>query len=108
MHLETSSNLYGVTVSPFNNSLTPGGSFGGEGALLGLNGSCLGIGTDIGMNIPNNIRHSRYSSLWAAAFALQLLIMDSMAFARLLTAFHGSAQPLHRMAQGLSKALWAP
>jgi Asp-tRNA(Asn)/Glu-tRNA(Gln) amidotransferase A subunit family amidase len=51
MHLETSSNIYGVTVNPFNRSLTAGGSSGGEGALLGLRGSCLGIGTDIGGSI---------------------------------------------------------
>ena len=48
MHLETSSNFYGDTVNPFNRSLTCGGSSGGEGALIGLRGSCLGIGTDIG------------------------------------------------------------
>ncbi len=51
MHLETSSNLYGVTVNPFNRNLTPGGSSGGEGALIGLRGSCLGVGTDIGGSI---------------------------------------------------------
>ncbi|KAF3909742.1 Acetamidase [Arthrobotrys entomopaga] len=51
MHLETSSNLYGVTVNPFNRNLTSGGSSGGEGALLGMRGSCLGIGTDIGGSI---------------------------------------------------------
>ncbi|KAK6581183.1 hypothetical protein PZA11_006671 [Diplocarpon coronariae] len=51
MHLETSSNLYGVTTNPFNTSLTCGGSSGGEGALIGFRGSCLGIGTDIGGSI---------------------------------------------------------
>lgn len=51
MHLETSSNLYGVTVNPFNSNLTCGGSSGGEGALIGLRGSCLGVGTDIGGSI---------------------------------------------------------
>ena len=51
MHLETSSNLYGVTVNPFNRNLTCGGSSGGEGALLALRGSCLGIGSDIGGSI---------------------------------------------------------
>ena len=51
MHLETSNNLYGVTVNPYNMNLTPGGSSGGEGALLGLRGSCLGIGSDIGGSI---------------------------------------------------------
>jgi amidase len=35
----------------FNGKLTSGGSSGGEGALVGLRGSCLGIGTDIGGSI---------------------------------------------------------
>ncbi|KAF2770013.1 putative glutamyl-tRNA amidotransferase subunit A [Teratosphaeria nubilosa] len=51
MHLETSNNIYGVTVNPYNRSLSSGGSSGGEGALLGMRGSCLGIGTDIGGSI---------------------------------------------------------
>jgi amidase len=42
---------YRVTVNPFNTSLTSGGSSGGEGALLGMRGSCMGIGTDIGGSI---------------------------------------------------------
>ena len=48
MQLETSSNLYGVTLNPYNRKATPGGSSGGEGALLGFRGSCLGVGSDIG------------------------------------------------------------
>lgn len=51
MHLETDNNIYGVTTNPYNTALTPGGSSGGEGALLGTRGSCLGIGTDIGGSI---------------------------------------------------------
>ncbi|KAI1113417.1 amidase signature domain-containing protein [Nemania sp. NC0429] len=51
MHLETSNNLYGTTVNPYNTTLTAGGSSGGEGALVGLRGSILGIGTDIGGSI---------------------------------------------------------
>ena len=62
MHLETSSNLYGVTVNPFNRDHTSGGSSGGEGALLGLNGSCLGIGSDIG-KYQGNPQTSQCSSM---------------------------------------------
>ncbi|KAI1205796.1 amidase [Annulohypoxylon truncatum] len=51
MHLETSSNLYGATVNPHNTTLTAGGSSGGEGALVALRGSILGIGSDIGGSI---------------------------------------------------------
>ena len=47
MHLETDSNLYGVTLNPYNSNLSPGGSSGGEGALIALRGSCLGIGSDV-------------------------------------------------------------
>lgn len=48
MHLETSSNFYGTTVNPYNSDLSSGGSSGGEGALVALGGSCLGIGSDVG------------------------------------------------------------
>ena len=47
MHLETDSNLYGVTVNPYNGDVSAGGSSGGEGALIGMRGSCLGIGSDV-------------------------------------------------------------
>jgi Asp-tRNA(Asn)/Glu-tRNA(Gln) amidotransferase A subunit family amidase len=48
MQLETDSNLYGTTVNPRNRELSSGGSSGGEGALIALSGSCLGVGTDVG------------------------------------------------------------
>jgi amidase len=51
MALETHSNLFGRTVNPHNVSLTSGGSTGGEGALIAMCGSVLGIGTDIGGSI---------------------------------------------------------
>ncbi|KAH7126995.1 amidase signature domain-containing protein [Dendryphion nanum] len=51
MHLSTSSAFFPHTTNPYNRHLTAGGSSGGEGALLGLRGSCLGIGTDIGGSI---------------------------------------------------------
>ncbi|KAK7917928.1 hypothetical protein PG985_009802 [Apiospora marii] len=51
MHLETESNVYGRTVNPYNRDLTSGGSSGGESALLGMRGSILGVGGDIGGSI---------------------------------------------------------
>lgn len=51
MAIETDSNLFGRTMNPHNKNLTSGGSTGGEGALLAMNGSPLGIGTDIGGSI---------------------------------------------------------
>lgn len=57
MWCETDNPLWGLTVNPKNSALTPGGSTGGEGALLALHGSLIGLGTDIGgsVRIPAHI-----------------------------------------------------
>uniref|UniRef100_A0A667Y147 Fatty-acid amide hydrolase 1 n=1 Tax=Myripristis murdjan TaxID=586833 RepID=A0A667Y147_9TELE len=43
--------IYGQTLHPRNPQKTPGGSSGGEGALIATGGSLLGCGTDIGGSI---------------------------------------------------------
>ena len=48
---ETVNNIIGYTTNPKNRNLSSGGSSGGEGALVGLHGSPLGFGTDIGGSI---------------------------------------------------------
>ncbi|KAK7203559.1 amidase [Myxozyma melibiosi] len=48
MHVETETVIYGRSVNGYNTNLSCGGSTGGEGALLGLNATPLGMGTDIG------------------------------------------------------------
>ena len=48
---DSHNNIFGRTLNPRNKLLTPGGSTGGEGALLALRGSILGVGTDIGGSI---------------------------------------------------------
>ncbi|KAJ8595109.1 amidase signature enzyme, partial [Rhizopogon salebrosus TDB-379] len=50
MHLETQS-TYGRVLNPHNTDLTPGGSSGGESALVAMKGSCIGVGTDGGGSI---------------------------------------------------------
>ncbi|GAB7332275.1 hypothetical protein MBLNU13_g04115t2 [Cladosporium sp. NU13] len=72
MHLETSSNIYGVTVNPYNTNLTSGGSSGGEGALLGMRGSCLGIGTDIGGSIRSPAANQGLFGLKPTSYRLPL------------------------------------
>ncbi|PSK59228.1 Fatty-acid amide hydrolase 1 [Elsinoe australis] len=52
MHLESDS-FFGRTLNPHNIDLSPGGSSGGESALIALRGSILGVGTDIGGSIRN-------------------------------------------------------
>ncbi|KAF1914810.1 amidase signature domain-containing protein [Ampelomyces quisqualis] len=51
MALDSHNNVFGRTINPFNTAVTPGGSSGGEGALLGMRGSVLGVGTDVGGSI---------------------------------------------------------
>ncbi|XP_052033008.1 fatty-acid amide hydrolase 1 [Apodemus sylvaticus] len=48
---DCSNPLFGQTMNPWKSSKSPGGSSGGEGALIGSGGSPLGLGTDIGGSI---------------------------------------------------------
>ncbi|SPO29188.1 related to AMD2 - acetamidase [Ustilago trichophora] len=51
MYSESSNELWGTTVNPHNRTLHPGGSSGGEGALVAMKGSPLGVGTDVGGSV---------------------------------------------------------
>ncbi|OSX66119.1 hypothetical protein POSPLADRAFT_1052794 [Postia placenta MAD-698-R-SB12] len=51
MWAETYNVVFGRTSNPANRNLTCGGSSGGEGALIHLKGSLLGVGSDIGGSI---------------------------------------------------------
>ncbi|KAF2754925.1 amidase [Pseudovirgaria hyperparasitica] len=68
MHLETSSNLYGRTVNPYNSDLSSGGSSGGEGALGGLGGTVLGLGSDVGGSIRSPAANNGIYGLRPSAF----------------------------------------
>lgn len=48
---ETKNTIYGRTKNPYNEKKTSGGSSGGEGAIIGLGASPIGIGSDIGGSI---------------------------------------------------------
>ena len=51
---ECSNPIFGTTVNPHDHTRTPGGSSGGDGALIGAGGAILGMGSDIGgsLRIP--------------------------------------------------------
>ncbi|AQZ18136.1 (ZYRO0G12672g) [Zygosaccharomyces parabailii] len=51
MHLDTDNNIIGRTRNPCSTMLSPGGSSGGESAMIAMHGSVLGIGSDIGGSI---------------------------------------------------------
>jgi amidase len=70
MHLECSSPVYGTTVNPFNRTLTSGGSTGGEGALLGLKGSPMGVGSDIGGSVRSPAANNGVYGLRPTTFRL--------------------------------------
>ncbi len=53
LYTESDNPVYGRTNNPWNLARTPGGSSGGEGALIAAGGSALGLGTDIGGSIRN-------------------------------------------------------
>lgn len=49
--IECYNDMFGATDNPYKAGYTPGGSSGGEGALVGWGGSRLGIGTDVAGSI---------------------------------------------------------
>lgn len=51
MVCETVNNVIGRTLNPRNKNWSCGGSSGGEGAMVGLRGGIIGVGTDIGGSI---------------------------------------------------------
>ncbi|NXY35257.1 FAAH1 hydrolase, partial [Pomatorhinus ruficollis] len=76
--------IFGQTRNPLLYTRTPGGSSGGEGALVGGGGSILGIGTDVGgsLRFPaafcgicaikptgKRLRYSMNALLWSLAVA---------------------------------------
>jgi amidase len=51
MTADSDNNVFGRTINPANVKLTAGGSSGGEGALIAMRGSVLGVGTDVAGSI---------------------------------------------------------
>jgi Asp-tRNA(Asn)/Glu-tRNA(Gln) amidotransferase A subunit family amidase len=49
--IECTNRVYGTTNNPVNPKFSPGGSSGGEGAIVGAKASPVGIGTDIGGSV---------------------------------------------------------
>jgi fatty acid amide hydrolase 2 len=51
MWMETDNKLYGRSSNPYDVTRTPGGSSGGEGAIVGAGASPVGLGADVGGSI---------------------------------------------------------
>lgn len=74
MALDSHNNVFGRTLNPAHHALTAGGSSGGEGALVAMRGSILGVGTDVGgtkssLSRPkNNSDHLTF--IWAGSIRI--------------------------------------
>jgi amidase len=64
MMMETINHVWGETRNPHHKGLSPGGSSGGESALIAFKASPLGVGTDIGGSI-------RIPSAWGNLYGLK-------------------------------------
>jgi fatty acid amide hydrolase len=53
LFFESDNPLHGMTRNPWDPERTPGGSSGGEAAIIAAGGSPLGLGTDIGGSVRN-------------------------------------------------------
>lgn len=53
MWMESSNKVYGRTNNPYHVGRIPGGSSGGEAAILSAAGSAMGIGSDVGGTCSN-------------------------------------------------------
>ena len=73
MQLESCCPIYGTTFNPFNRRLTSGGSTGGEGALLGLKASPMGVGTDIGGSVRSPAANNGVYGLRPTAYRIPKL-----------------------------------
>jgi len=53
LFVESDNPVFGRTNNPWNRERSPGGSSGGEGAIVAAGGSAIGLGNDIGGSIRN-------------------------------------------------------
>ena len=64
LSFESTNDLWGVAKNPHNPKYSPGGSTGGESALLALNGSRIGIGSDVAGSV-------RAPAAWSGCYSLR-------------------------------------
>jgi fatty acid amide hydrolase len=70
METETHNPLYGRTNNPYDLERTPGGSSGGEGALLAARGTPFGLGADIGGSLRVPAHYCGIATIKATAHRL--------------------------------------
>ncbi|TGO86225.1 hypothetical protein BPOR_0322g00050 [Botrytis porri] len=99
MMLETVNNIVGQTTNPHNTALSPGGSSGGESALLALGGSLLGIGSDIGGSIRSPAVQCGLYGLRPTTFRLPLVGLAAPSMG--CDTIAGTVGPMSRSLEGI-------
>ncbi|EFX04588.1 amidase protein [Grosmannia clavigera kw1407] len=64
LSFESTNAIWGRTTNPHNARYSPGGSSGGEGALLALGGSRIGVGSDVAGSV-------RLPAAWSGCYSLR-------------------------------------
>ncbi|RMZ81883.1 hypothetical protein DV738_g1972, partial [Chaetothyriales sp. CBS 135597] len=64
LSFESTNAVWGVAKNPHNPKYSPGGSTGGESALLALNGSRIGVGSDVAGSV-------RLPAAWSGIYSLR-------------------------------------
>lgn len=67
LSFESASDVFGRATNPYNKGYSPGGSSGGEAALLALGGSRIGIGTDVAGSVRVPAHYSGVYTIRASA-----------------------------------------
>ncbi|KAL6307831.1 amidase signature domain-containing protein [Sparassis latifolia] len=103
MHLESHS-FYGRTLNPYNTNLSSGGSSGGEGALIALRGSCIGVGSDGGGSIRNP---SANCSIYGMRPSTKIMPADGYLWYQDGQSFASSTGPMCRSARDVQTFFYA-
>ena len=75
MHLDSINNITGRARNAYKISMSPGGSSSGEGALIGMKGSPLGVGSDIGGSIRSP---SAFNGIWGLKPSNKIISLDGV------------------------------
>ena len=105
LYAESDNPLYGRTNNPWDLSRTPGGSSGGEAALVAADASPVGLGTDFGGSLRVPAHFCGLCGLRATPGRLSLEGTASQALFGHVTAIPDSAGPIARTVADLRLAM---
>lgn len=105
LYLESDNPIYGRTNNPWADDRTPGGSTGGEGAIIAAGGSPLGLGGDIGGSIRVPAHFCGISGLKPTSHRLSMAGAADDAFLPGMDAIVAQPGPLARDVADLGLAM---